>query len=231
MKKKLSYVVDYDGIHQAFAALDAVRHGHGISVGRQGCFDALGGTYCPGEYSGVSGLVCLHRALDTITSHGWDVIHGASKRVDDERESYAKSQWMVEYRHRAHWCVLTRKGDCPRGFASHRGAAIVAGRMNGRVRPAADLLRERVGRIHEQVRVAVRVLLRARACYDALAAAGATGPHSSPRNSVMAGHDGEHLHATGLRWLAGASSEDAPVTVNAAQAFADGADVSVFIAA
>ena len=141
-------------------------------------------------------------------------------------ESYVHG-WIVLFPHGSTSIPLSpRRSPGVRGFATHRAAALVAGRRRGIARPGAELLSERTARIENDARAAVRTMLAARRVYDLLVAAGVI-EHNPP--SITMGAD-EVMPVTGLRWLAGEPSEGRPVTRAQAEHFAAGAPLAVALA-
>lgn len=218
--------VEWDAVHEAMRALDRARCScEGLRIGYDGISDAIGGTYFGGHYEarGLAGLADLGRALRTITQHAWTLVHGASDRVRAQVDQGYAADWIVEYRHGSLWIpVTTRHYGIVRRFGSHRGAAIVAGRikMGGRVRPGEALLCERRDRVYEEARAAVRTMLAARRVWDLLVAAGV---EEAIEYTIPQGTSGGRVLLTGLLWLAGAAREQAPATIEQAIRFADGA--------
>lgn len=147
----------YTEIHEAFRELDRARLGAGIRVGYRGGSDALGGSYFPGWYDGISGVHRLRNALDAIAEHAWEIIHQSSRRVNAVVALGMRDGWIVKYKHGATAVTLTDHYLRPRVFRTHRGAAIVTGRNRTR-HGAAQVIcgtteeHARITKIHEEVR-------------------------------------------------------------------------------
>lgn len=177
----------------------------------------------------LAGLVNLRDDLYDITERAWTCIHAAQDSMRVQVARVSGEGWIAEYQYQGRWHL------CSEGYGDHavarprRDADRVAAHYHGaRVRPTDDVRKDLAGEVVEKVRVAVATLLAARPLFDVLKGIGIIDRDA--KDSSGAGHDGKHLHATGLRWLAGAK-EDRRVTVIAAHAFVEGAGLDVFLAA
>jgi hypothetical protein len=212
----IQILINWERLHATAKAVDAVRG----QLGRDGCFDAFGGSYFADHYEarGLAGLHLIACEANKIRHAAWHAIHGAAS------EAVAALVLRDQDGAQAWWSVAC-EGRKDMQHRSRRGARYRASRYGGKAelraatwaeRQRQDAAQKRHAAVIDRCRRAVETALALHELYLALAETGII--EYSPQSEICGATD--TLQVTGLRWLAGERQEsDRGPSVAAAKAF------------